>query len=258
MHSKPPFTKPKERHGRMSRYMTLVIGMECHDCLLFCADREEYTEYGGKRSVSKIHEAIGRNWMMGIATSGSGPLGDVAALKIISEARKYEDFSDTPTPLLERVLLRIYKRYVFPRDERRQMERGISLVIGILNSETGEKFLFKTFEEIVKPQPHYACAGAGQEIAHYFLGRLYGDGLKGSEALVLNAFVVREAKASVGGVGRESEFVKFIRDIDGHHVTTRTLTSDDVWNRLPHLSHCLSPFWKESKPSGAQTSEQEP
>jgi len=253
MNPKPPLPKPKERRERMSRRMTLIIGMECHDCMLFCADREESTELGGKRSVSKIHEAIGRNWMMGIGTAGSSAVGDVTALKIISEAKQHNDFANAPAPLLERVLLGIYKRYIFPRDERRQMERGISLIIGILNTDTGEKFLYKTFEEIVKPQPHYACAGTGQDIAHYFLDRLYGDGLKGSEALVLNAFVVREAKASIGGVGKESEFVKFMRDVDGHHITTRTLTGDAVWDRIPDLSRCLTSFWTESTPSASQT-----
>jgi 20S proteasome alpha/beta subunit len=190
---------------------------------------------------------MGRNWMMGIATAGHSAIGDVTALRIISEAKQRDDFADAPAPLLERVLLKIYKRYIFPRDERRQTERWTSLIIGIL-ADTGEKFLFKTFDEIVKPQPHYACAGSGQDVAHYFLDRLYGDGLKGSEALVLNAFVIREAKASVGGVGRESEFVKFMRDKDGHHIATRTLMEDAVWRQLPHLSHCLKPFWTESKP----------
>jgi|SRR5579872_7415728 len=252
MHVKPFQSHiPKERLGRMTSRMTLIIGMNCHDCLLFCADREESTESGGKRSVSKIHEASGDKWSMGIATSGSGPLGDIAALRIIKRAKIDKNFNADPAPTIEKAVSEIYKKYIFPRDERRQMERGISLVIGVYDEESGGKFLFKTFEEIVKPENHYACAGSGLDIAYYFLDRLHRDGLRGDDAKMLTAFILREAKSSVGGVGNESEFFMIPHSGRYKGMTSRSLIGQAIdWHFIPHLSKCLSPFWDSglSKP----------
>jgi 20S proteasome alpha/beta subunit len=236
---------PKVRLQRMASRMTLIIGIDCRESLLFCADREESTELGGTRSVSKIHEAWGSNWSMGIATAGSGPIGDIAATRIITEAKAHETFNSTPAPIIENVLSAIYQKYIFPRDEKRQSERNISLIVGIHDSENKQRFLFKTFEEIVKPEYHYACAGVGLDIAYYFLDRLYGDGMTGGEARILSAFILREAKSSVGGVGKGSEFVQIVHSGEHRGIHHRSLISEAVdWQEVPQLSQCLTPFWK--------------
>src|SRR6266403_5465494 len=200
MHVKPfIFYVPKERLERNSR-MTLILGMVCQDCLLFCADREENTEGFGKRSVSKIHHNSGTNWDMVIATSGHGPLGDVAAERIITAAKETPSFNVNPQETLEKILSEVYDQYVFPRDETRQRQRDISLIIGITEEENNQRFLFKTYEDVVKIESHYACAGAGVDLAYYFLDYFWGDGHTGKDAQILTAFILREAKSSVGGV----------------------------------------------------------
>jgi 20S proteasome alpha/beta subunit len=228
--------------------MTLIIGMDCFEALLFCADREESTETGGKRSVSKIHQASGDNWQMGIATSGSGPMGDIAALRIIKRAKSHEAFHSDPLPTIEKAMSEVYARYIFPRDERRQAERGISLIIGMYDEESRQRFLFKTFDEIVKPENHYACAGVGLDIAYYFLDRLHQDGMSAEEARMLTAFILREAKSSVGGVGNESEFVTLAHSGEYKGFSNRTMIGQAVdWREIPQLIHCLKPFWRNDK-----------
>jgi 20S proteasome alpha/beta subunit len=230
--------------------------MTCHDCLLFCADREETTEFGGKRSVSKIHTAGSDGWEMAIATSGSGPVGDVAALRLIERAKGCKEFLSNQEPLLSQVMLEIYEQYIFPRDEQRQKERSISLIIGLVNRESGEMFLYKTYDEILKPTPHYACAGAGLDIAYYFLDRLHGDGLPFHEAQILTAFILREAKSSVGGVGGGSEFVVIFTSADNRGISLRTLLGEVIdWREIPRLNECLKEFWRGSKLLTSQKSE---
>lgn len=234
--------------SRKEHRMTLIIGMECQDCLLFAADREESTEYGGKRSVSKIHQGQGRNWSIAIATAGSSAVSDLAALHIISNAKEQDDFAENPFPVVRDAMAAIYDRYIFPRDEKRQRERDITLIIGIKNDETDQTFLFRTTEEIVKPESHYACAGAGQEIAYYFLDRVHGDAIPGDEAMTLTAFLLREAKSSVGGVGNESEFLRMNHRGQYKGLSGRSLIGQALdWRDIPHLRYCLTPFWRKSQ-----------
>lgn len=258
---KPPcIPQPKPRWLPQGKRMTLITGMKCKDCMFFSADREETTEYGGKRSVSKIHDAQGTGWAMAIATAGSAVVGDIAALRIITMARGQQNFADDPEPLLREALTGIYGQYIFPRDERRQGERGISLIVGIQRDD-GTSLLFKTYEDMVKTEGTYACAGAGQEIAYYFLDRLYEERLlAGDEAQVLMAFILREAKSSVGGVGRESEFLQLFHSHGQKAgITSKTLVGQAIdWREIPTLSDCLKPFWWQIKPSTSGTSKLEP
>lgn len=260
MHVKPPFTSwiRPERLGGNSR-MTLILGMICRDRLLFCADREENTEGFGKRSVSKIHEGSGTNWQMLIATSGHGPLADVAAGRIIAAARETPSFNLNPQKKIEEVLAEVYEQYVFCRDEQRQRHRDISLIIGITEEENYRRFLFKTYEDVVKPEGYFACAGAGVDLAYYFLDHCFGDGLSGGEAEVLTAFILREAKASVGGVGLGSEFATVM--FDGRYKGmsgTKLIGQSLDWQFIPPFAKVFAPFWKDNekalvvKPSTAQ------
>jgi 20S proteasome alpha/beta subunit len=235
--------------------MTLIIGMDCLDCLLLCADREESTELGGKRSVSKIHQAQGQNWGLLIATAGSGPISDLAAERIIAEARAAPAFNANPRETFEKVMIEVYEKYIFPRDEHRQRERGISLILGVIDEESRQRFLFKTFDEIVKTESHYACAGVGSDVAYYFLDRLHADGFSGSEAMKLLAFILREAKSSVSFVGKESEFVQIVHKGEYSGFMGRSLVGEAIdWREIPQLSQCLISFWK-TKPSTSETSE---
>jgi 20S proteasome alpha/beta subunit len=248
MHAKPfKLYILTERRERTCRRMTLIIGMVCHDCLLFCADREENTEGFGKRSVSKIHQTSGTNWDMVIATSGHGPLADVAAERIITAAKQTADFHVNPQSKIEETLSKVYEEYVFSRDEHRQRQRDISLVIGITEEENGRRFLFKTYEDIVKPEGHYACAGAGADLAYYFLDYFLGDGFSGSDAQVFTAFILREAKSTVGNVGLGSEFVTVQFHGPYKGMSNRTLVGEAVdWQHIPRFNQCFAPFWKDN------------
>ena len=259
MPPKPHYTK--SRRLEWIRRMTLVIGARCSDGLIFCADREETTELGGKRSVSKLYDASGDGWSMAIGTSGSGPISEIAVNRIIKEAQSTVGFVDQCEQIISGVLRGVYEQYLWPpipADLRSQ--RGISLVIGIRNRNNSEKRIYKSYEEIVKPEDHYSCAGLGQDLGYYFLDRLFGGSIDDPQLTVgeceqFLGFIMKEAKESVGYVGRETETVVLWDDTGFHG---RGFMTDKV-DTSPHLLHILRQFWRNKPtPSASQTSEPEP
>lgn len=220
--------------------MTLIIGMTTPDRLLLVADREENSEMAGKRSVSKLYDAGADSWFMGIGSAGSGPLGDIAARKIIAAAKESPDFPSNAQELMSGILMEIHTKHIFPFSDRKQRERGISLIAAIMMRKDGTQLLFKSFEEIVKKESYYTCAGAGQDIAHYFLDNLAFQLKTGNQAEIFLSFVMKEAKSSVGGVSFETESLNFEKERMGHKILARSADS-----ALPDLAECIKPFWRK-------------
>src|SRR5437899_1142546 len=164
----PPKTKWKRR---MSKRMTLVIGALCENGMVFCSDTEEGTAGGGKRPVRKLFQFADSDWQMVVGTAGFGPLCDVA-IKRIDQKTKAQNFLKDHDTKLSEVMAELYKQYISPFPDWKQQEREISLVLGIINRQSHERFLYQTKEEIVQPIQHqFACAGVGQAIAFYLLDR---------------------------------------------------------------------------------------
>lgn len=221
--------------------MTLIIGAISADGMVFCADREEPTEVVGKRSVSKLYDYHIGNWSMAIGTAGSGPISEVAVKKIVAASRKNPSkFANEHEEIVGKVLRGIYKQYVWPPvPAEKQQERGISLIIGLRHNSSGEARIYKTYDEILKPEVLYACAGIGMDTGYYFLDRLFEPELNWVESEALFAFVMKEAKESVGSVGLETDMLT----MSGNGVHAQSVMTDRVIN-APHLMHCMQPFWK--------------
>lgn len=188
--------------------MTLIIGALALDAMVFCSDTEEGTSGGGKRDVRKLSTYRGDDWEMIVGAAGFGPLCDLIAARIrsVSEA---SDFIDHAEGKLSEVLKQLYAEYIHEKlSERKQYDRQISLVIGIVNRKSGKRTLYQTTEEIIHPVQHpYACAGVGQEIAYYLMDRLFDSNLEYKQANRMLTFVMREAKESVGNVGGNTQMI---------------------------------------------------
>jgi len=226
---------------RMSKRMTLVIGAFCVNGMVFCSDTEEGTSLGGKRDVHKLFEYPGDDWRMVVGTAGFGPLCDIAA-KRIGVKTTDADFIQKHNAHLSKVIRELYKQYIPDTlSEQKQYDRQIWLVIGIINRQANERFLYLTTEEILQPIQHpYACAGAGQEIAYYLLDRLFDTSLKYVEAAELLKFVMREAKASVGGVGGNTEMITVMDDAKG---AIREQLAPGWEAKQPRLENNITKFW---------------
>lgn len=104
--------------------------------------------------------------------------------------------------------------------------------------------LYLTCEEILQPKHDYACSGVGEILGGYFLERLYDIGLHIEEAQTLAAFIAKEAKDSVGLVGRETEFVTLRK---GSGQLGRSWFSRAADREIPHLLTCINQFWRIAK-----------
>jgi len=225
--------------------MTLVIGSLCANGMVFCSDTEEGTGGGGKRYVHKIFEFHGDRWEMLVGTAGFGPLCEIAVNRI-QQAVKADGFIENSETQIQQIMTDVYQKFV-PKtlSDWKQQDRQISLVIGVMNRQSGIAMsLYQTTEEILHPvQHHFACAGVGQEIAYYLLDRLFDPSSKYHEAHELLTFVMREAKASVGNVGGNTEMLT-IGDSGG---TLRETFGPGWESRQPRLADHLKKFWMDKE-----------
>jgi len=227
--------------------VTLIAGIRCSDGLVLVSDRQE-SDGDYKGSVRKIFDYSDSTCQLAIATAGYSALADVA-VKRIEEAARAAKFADRHEEIIEAVLRELYERYIWDEEIPDTHEREISLIVGIYDTADRQYRLYRTCEEILQPiQSGYVCAGCGEEMGVYFLQRLYSPASTIHEAMKLMAFVVREAKESVGEVGLETEVV-----ILTESGISRTLAADAS---VPRLADCVTRFW-ETKPGTAKIAESE-
>jgi 20S proteasome alpha/beta subunit len=235
--------KPIERLPRR-KAVTLIAGLVCRDGIVLCSDREENVGSEGKMSVPKIFEQGSSQYYMAIATAGHSALADVAVKRIRQEAIKTRDsFVADHEAIIENVLRTLYRDYVWPSDV--PSSREIALIIGLRDDrpESEEQFhLYCTCDEILQPKAEYVCAGVGELMGNYFLERLFERSLSVHEAMSLMAFVAKEAKDSVGAVGRETEIKCITKDAQTSSFYARSMDRE-----IPHLWHCIEKFWKLKK-----------
>jgi 20S proteasome alpha/beta subunit len=65
----------------------------------------------------------------------------------------------------------------------------------------------KRIRKLLYPQQLYGCAGVGQDLAYYFVDKLYHQHMSREMAAVLAAFIFREVGQSVEGVGLGTDMI---------------------------------------------------
>lgn len=218
--------------------MTLITAAFCTEGLLFAADREESTARGGKRSINKLFfRARAEDWTMLIGTAGHSAVCDIAVVRLTEEADKWGDkFYANHQDVISTVLYEIHQQAIpDPKGER-----AISFIIALYSHAFHKISLYTTCEDLLQPANLFSCTGAGEDIANYFLDRLYEPTLNRTELTGLLTFVLREAKATVGGVGLGTDF--FFLDTSG--LTTEENLDAVADAKLPQLQDCMRRFWK--------------
>jgi 20S proteasome alpha/beta subunit len=237
----------------MSKRMTLIIGASCSNGLYFCSDTEEGTASGGKRSVHKLCDAYDHpSWHLVLGAAGFGPLCEIAMKRIADAARREKtNFLADHEQIIGQELKRIYDQYVsILLSGQERYERQISLVFGVADLCAKNARLYSTYEEIVYPATErFVCAGAGAEIANYFLDRLFqdwrppirlGNVPTTTEGEVLLQFIMKEAKASVGSVGGNTETISVA--YDGGSIVHGSFSQG--WeSKQPTLESIVEHFW---------------
>jgi 20S proteasome alpha/beta subunit len=242
----------------MGKRMTLIIGAICSDGLYFCSDTEEGTPGGSKRAVHKLTEISDYpSWHLVLGASGFGPLCEIAMKRIAEAARRERrDFLAKHETIIGNEIKSVYDQYISDLlSEHKRYDRQVQLVLAVVDLQTKTSYLYRTDEEILYPVSEpFACTGAGQDVANYFLDRLFKDwrppNFTGAlptttEGEVLLQFVMKEGKAAVGGVGGNTETFVI------HHGTGMTThgTFGAGWEaRQPNLQDIVNHFWRRQAP----------
>ena len=228
---------------------------------------------GGKRTVHKLAEVSDYpSWHLVLGAAGFGPLCEIAMKQIIEAARlERKDFLAKHETIIGHEMKKIYDQYISDLlSEHKRYDRQIGLVLAVADTQAKTSRLYRTDEEILYPVTEpFACTGAGEEIANYFLDRLFKDwrppAYTGAlptttEGARLLEFVMKEAKATVGGVGGNTE--TFV--VDFNMGMTGRGTFGPGWEaRQPNLQDIVSHFWRgqltpPSKRSAARKSKRGP
>jgi 20S proteasome alpha/beta subunit len=239
--------------------MTLIVGAMCSNGLFFCSDTEEGTTMGGKRSVRKVVDTFSHpSWHLVLGAAGFGPLCEIAMEQIAEAARREKhDFLANHKMIIGREMKRIYDQYISDLlSDHKRFERQIELVLAVADVQSKTSSLYRTHEEILYPvTDSFSCVGVGQEIANYFLDRLFRDWgpphflgtlPTTNEGQVLLEFIMKEAKASIGGVGGNTETftLDFNTGFTGHG------SFGAGWEaRQPNLQDIVSHFWRKQPPT---------
>ena len=224
----------------------LIVGLRCSDgSVLMCADRERSDQFG-KRSIDKIFRINTKQGMFLVAGAGRGSLVDNTLARLDKELKAAADNSNVVLiekhqDIIQTVLYEIHEEYVWKnRDEN---NRAVKLVIAAsFIASNSIPVLYTTDEEIVYPQQLYACCGSGEDLAYYFIDKLYSDHLATEVAILLASFVFREVSRSVSGVGLGTD----IQLLGAKPINWRRLPPDDALRlekETPEMVDTIADAW---------------
>lgn len=190
--------------------MTLIAGFFCKDGLLMCADMEEPTATS-KRKVNKLFYRGVNDWQIVFTGAGSAAVID-NAIKRLDDLIKEQGATNSGESwiegLINAVLYDVHENYVW---KSKQVDHAVSLLIGYSEGESsltnlkGQPFkqrLWVTDEIVPAPEVKYVCRGIGQDLANYFADRLYHPFYSEEQAVKIAAFIFKEVKQNVPGVGQ--------------------------------------------------------
>ncbi|MGA2904159.1 MAG: hypothetical protein ABSD98_10030 [Candidatus Korobacteraceae bacterium] len=231
--------------------MTLIAGFRCIDGgILFAADREESSSYS-KRSVDKLTRLPFQHSTFVIAGAGLSSilantvprLHRVIAIAEAEACGRTERLIEQHPKLITDELRAIHEEYIWGRhgEEDRAIELIVSATFYGPNKVTPiASFLYGTDEEILYPCPSYICSGCGQDTAYYLADHLFRpDFITRQEAMILAAFVFREVRQSVTGVGFGTDMMF----ISGKTRTYQDIGYDEIAKldeQLPNVRDTLS------------------
>ena len=77
-------------------------------------------------------------------------------------------------------------------------------------TDRGGPLLYGTDNDVLYPHQLYGCARLGQDLAYYFVDRLYHHHLSREAGALLAAFIFREVSQSFEGVGLGTDMARSV------------------------------------------------
>ncbi len=185
--------------------MTLIVGLRCSGgAVLMCADKEQSDQLA-KRPIDKIFRIPLTQGIFLVAGSGRSSIVANTCTRLAealtrSDSQPGISLFDKHRDIIETVLYEIHQQYIWARSD--ENERAIKFIItASFRAQGTAPFLYATDADILYQQQLYTCAGVGEDLAYYFIDKLFNRNLSRATAALLVAFVFREVSRSVPGVG---------------------------------------------------------
>jgi hypothetical protein len=209
-----PFIVPRKPFGSLKRrlperkYMTLVAGFSGAGGLVLFADSQETKQGYGKKSVDKIEFWSSGKAQIAFLVGGAGSaahidnlvqqLGAVVRRTVLAQPG---DGLDPIFAEIELMVSNFFKEHIWSRSgDKPELE-----LLFALQPEKGRPELFHVADGLVTYIPAaHKTIGVGCYLADFLLEKLDDFGQHEAEMIAVAAYVLKEVKANVDGVGLRS------------------------------------------------------
>lgn len=141
-----------------------------------CADRE-HSDQVAKRSVDKIFRIATNQGTFLVAGAGRSSILANTFMRLETALRTADSqqgnvLFETHRDVIETILYEVHEEYIWGRND--ENERAIQLIVAAsFRLPHSTPFLYGTDSDILYPHQLYGCAGVGQDLAYYFIDKLY-------------------------------------------------------------------------------------
>ena len=225
--------------------MTLAMAIRCADGgVLLSADREESGQIA-KRSIDKIFRIGVDQGTILVSGAGRGSILDNAFMRLETAFKAADSrgdvLFDTHCEVIRTVLRQVHEEFIWGHND--QAERAIRLIItASFKSPDSTPWLYGTDEDILYPNQLYGCVGSGQDLAYYFIDKLYSHHLSREAVTLLAAFIFREVSQSVSGVGLGTDMV-YLAAKDQRRYTLPPNKIKELEVIIPDITEVIANSW---------------
>lgn len=208
-----PLPKPQRPERRKTR-VTAIVGFQCQDALLMCADSEQSIGTEAKSQTRKIDSFGTRGGNVAI-----GGAGDVDFIEYVKHQLREAMHRDPPTPENAHLWMESFAKDVwnavvrpcrgFPLEEIPRADFLIGLKL------KKEYALYKWERNMIHPVPNteHVSIGSGRTLSEALLAELGSLFLPTHQMLLYAVRVMLRVKQLAQGCGGKTEAVILLRDI---------------------------------------------
>lgn len=209
----PPRDRDFKKKSEYPSQVTIVIGFNCSDALLLCADTEITTIGYSKIDASKIFRKEYRNG----AKSAIAVAGNLAYGRMAMQHIEY-NLETMPSPdaklsnmrgAIEAEVLQLNINHIYPHPNRYDV--SFKLLIALWSAKDNRTALLWVDDSAVNELLGYAAIGAGDYLAHYLVRPKYKATMLERDVRPLAIEAIKAAKNFVPGCGGFTELITLTR-----------------------------------------------
>jgi hypothetical protein len=212
--------------------VTIVAGFKCRGGVVLCADTQETTGEGPKKSVPKLRFESGpvpnvadrrmekHDLAAAFCGAGHGPFIDKIIDRAWAAVRSAPDLYEA-CDAAEDAIKSTYEEFgrIYQQGQCPHAEILYGITLG------GRSRLFSAYGPIVNEQEGYVSRGIGYYLADFLASRMYASHLTARQCVILAAYILFQAKEHVEGCGGDSH-IAVLRDAESSGIVEMGLVNE--------------------------------